>query len=208
MLFWLCYILDKDVSLRTGNPPLLTDVYCDLASPDTYLDYYTYLPGLDESSETNDKTNWHPTPHLLGDLHLSRLKEKVCRLLFSARALKDNDNQLLLNVRQLDDEIERWRLSIPVNFRPALFVSQNTSPNRSDESIPHTIRRLSLQLDYHHLMTVIHTTVRRCTADAPDGIRDLHDVVHSSFDLSLVASRSTLWCLKYIVSTIAEEAIR
>ncbi|KAJ5604582.1 hypothetical protein N7510_009736 [Penicillium lagena] len=208
MLFWLCYMFDKDISLRTGNPPLLTDVYCDLTPPDNYLDYYTYLPGLDEFFEANDKTNGHPAPHLPGDLHLSRLKEKVCRLLFSARALKDNDNQLLLSIRQLDDEMERWRLSIPVSFRPALFVSQNTSANISDENLPHTIRRMSLQLDYHHLMTVIHTTVRKCTAEASDGIRDLHDVVHSSFDLSLVASRSTLCCLRFLVSTIAEEAFR
>lgn len=130
------------------------------------------------------------------------------QLLFSARALKDNDNQLLLNIRQLDDEIERWRLSIPVNFRPALFVSNYNSPNISDEGLPHIIRRIYLQLDYHHLMTVIHTTVRRCTTEACDGTQELHDVVHSSFDLSLVASRSTLWCLRFLIGTIAEEAIR
>lgn len=208
MLFWLCYMLDKDISLRTGNPPLLTDIYCDLTPPDNYLNYYTYLPNLDASFDVNDNTNWCPTPHLPGDLRLSRLKEKVYRLLFSAQALRDNDNQLLLNIRQLDDEIERWRLSVPVNFRPALFVSQNTSPNISNESTPHTIRHMSLQLDYHHLMTVIHTTVRKCTAEAGDGIQDLHGVVHSSFDLSLVASRSTLWYLKFLVTTIAEEAFR
>ncbi|KAJ6126395.1 hypothetical protein N7523_002007, partial [Penicillium sp. IBT 18751x] len=208
MLFWLCYMLDKDISLCTGNPPLLTDVYCDLDLPNNYFDHYTYLPGLDTSFAGDDEAHKYLTPHLPGDPRLSHLKEKVCRQLLSARASKDNDNQLLLNIRQLDDEIEHWRLSIPVNFRPALSVTKNTSPNASDEGIPYIIHRMSLQLDYHYLMTIIHTTVRKCTIEASDEIPDLHSVVHSSFDLSLMASRSTLWCLRILVSTVGEDAFR
>ncbi|OQD79187.1 hypothetical protein PENANT_c058G06576 [Penicillium antarcticum] len=208
MLFWLCYMLDKDISLCTGNPPLLTDVYCDLNLPDNYFDHYTYLPGLDTSFAGEHETHKYLTPHLPGDPRLSHLKEKVCRQLLSARASKDNDNELLLNIRQLDDEIEHWRLSIPVNFRPALSVSKNTSLDASDEGVSYIIHRMSLQLDYHYLMTVIHTTVRRCTVEASHEIPDLHSVVHSSFDLSLMASRSTLWCLRILVSTVGEDAFR
>ncbi|OOQ87966.1 hypothetical protein PEBR_15386 [Penicillium brasilianum] len=207
-LFWLCYMLDKDISLFTGNPPLLSEVYCDLTLPDNYYNHYTYLPALNLSTTGNERSPGVIIPHLPGDPHLSHLKEKVYRQLLSARALKDNDNQLLLNIRQLDDEIEHWRLSIPVNFRPALFVSKNTLPNASEEGIPFVIRRMSLQLDYHHLMTVIHTTVRKCTVETSDETPDLHSVVHSSFDLSLVAGRSTLWCLRALVSLIAEDAFR
>jgi hypothetical protein len=208
MLFWLCYMLDKDISLCTGSPPLLTDVYCDLDLSDNYFDHYTYLPGLDTSFAGDDETHKYLTPHLPGDPRLSHLKEKVCQQLLSARASKDNDNQLLVNIRQLDNEIEHWRLSIPVDFRPALSVSKNTSPNASDDGIPYIIHRMSLQLDYHYLMTVIHTTVRKCTIEASDEIPDLHRVVHSSFDLSLMASRSTLWCLRILVSTVGEDAFR
>jgi hypothetical protein len=201
-------MFDKDISLRTGNPPLLTEGYCDLTAPVDLLHYYTYLPALDGFFEVTDKAYEHLVPHLPGDTRLSYLKEKVCRQLFSAQALKYNDDQLLLHIRKLDDEIECWRLSIPNGFRPALFVSQNTFSNSPEERIPHIIRRMSLQLEYHHLMTVVHTTVRKCTPDAADGIEDLHAVVHSSFDLSLVASRSTLSCLKALVSTTAEQALR
>ncbi|OQD90571.1 hypothetical protein PENANT_c001G11830 [Penicillium antarcticum] len=196
------------IALRTGNPPLLTEDYCDLTAPVNSLHYYTYLPALDDFFEMTNKTHEIITPHLPGDTRLSHLKEKVCRNLFSAQALKDNDDQLLLHIRKLDDEIERWRLSVPTGFRPALFVSQNSLSNSPEEGIPHVIRRMSLQLDYHHLMTVVHTTVRKCTPDAADETEDLHAVVHSSFDLSLVASRSTLACLKALVGTIAEQAFR
>ncbi|KAJ5746001.1 hypothetical protein N7520_011183 [Penicillium odoratum] len=208
MLFWLCYMLDKDISIRTGSPPLLTDVYCELDLPDNYFDHYTYLPDLDTSIAGDDETHKYLTPHLPGDPRLSHLKEKVCRQLLSARASKNNDNQLLLNIRQLDDEIEHWRLSIPFNFRPALSVSKITSPNASDEGMPYIIHQMSLQLDYLYLITVIHTTVRKCTIEASDEIPDLHSVVHSSFDLSLMASRSTLWCLRILVSTVGEDAFR
>lgn len=178
--------------------------------PDNYerYDSDTYFRRSTASVAGNEESPRTFKTHLPGNPHLSLLKEKVYRQLLSSRANMDNDNQLLSNIRQLDDEIEGWRLSIPVNSRPALFVSKNTLPNASNEEIPSMIRRMSLQLEYHHLMTIIHTTVRKCTAATSDEMPDLHSVVHSSFDLSLVASRSTLWCLRTLVSLIAEDAFR
>ena len=108
----------------------------------------------------------------------------MCRQLFSAQALKYNDDQLLLHIRKLDDEIERWRLSIPNGFRPALFVSQNAFSNSPEEGIPHIIRRISLQLEYHHLMTVVHTTVRRYT---PTLLMDRRSSCRSSFELRFIS---------------------
>ncbi|CAG7947779.1 unnamed protein product [Penicillium salamii] len=198
VLFWVSYMLDKDISLRTGNPPLLTDSYCDLTFPENYLEYDSYLPGRRGSVQSSDQISGHLIPHFPGDLKLSLLKEKVCRHLFSAQALKNDNNQLLLNIRQLDDEIESWRLSIPLHFRPALFVSQSSPLNTMGECSLHFNRLISLQLEYHHLMTIIHTTVRKCIPGVGDGYRDLHHVVHSSFDLSLEASRSTIWCIKVL----------
>lgn len=204
MLFWVCYIIDKDISLFTGNPPLLAEFYCDMTLPNAYYDHYTYLPCM----KSKEGSPQYTSPYLPGDPHLSHLKEKVYRQLLSARTMHDNDNELLVNIRQLDDEIEHWRLLIPIDFRPALFVSKNSLQNTSDEAIPYMVRRMTLQLDYHHLMTVIHTTVRKCTPKSTDEVPDLHSVVHSSFDLSLVASRSTLWCLNTLVDLIAEDAFR
>ncbi|OKL55425.1 hypothetical protein UA08_09313 [Talaromyces atroroseus] len=208
MLFWLCYIIDKDISLFTGNPPLLAEFSCDLTLHNNYYDHHTYLSSMACSSASNEGSPQHTNPYLPRDPHLSHLKEKVYRQLLSARTMHDNDNQLLLNIRQLDDEIEHWRRSIPIEFRPALFVSKNSLQNISNEAIQYTVRRMTLQLDYHHLMIVIHTTVRKCTAKSSTEVPDLHSVVHSSFDLSLVASRSTLWCLKTLVGLIAEDAFR
>ncbi len=54
VLFWLCYISDKDISLRSGQAPLLTEEFCDLAIPECCIGCYAQLQGLD-ANITNNK---------------------------------------------------------------------------------------------------------------------------------------------------------
>ncbi|KAH6972881.1 hypothetical protein BKA56DRAFT_592967 [Ilyonectria sp. MPI-CAGE-AT-0026] len=210
MLFWLCYVLDKDISLRSGQPPLLTEDYCDLTPPEDYLSCYSCSPGSDdEDSRTSGDADGTFTSHFPGDPGLSYLKEKTCRLLYSPQAYRMTDSQLLLHIRQLEDELERWRISIPPEFRPKLSIPPNRSLLPVEMKTPQILRYINLQLEYHYLTTAIHTTVRRCGADRPEADdlpEDLHIVAHSSTDLTLEASRSTLLFLKAPISVLAEEA--
>lgn len=93
-LFWLCYVLDKDISLRSGRPPLLTEESCDLTLPE-----WAWAMSNSAAHE--------PIYHLPNDLSLSIVKEKTYRLLYSPQAFKVSETQLLLNIRQLDDELEQ-----------------------------------------------------------------------------------------------------
>ncbi|KAK6218495.1 fungal specific transcription factor [Colletotrichum tabaci] len=206
-LFWLCYVSDKDLSLRTGQPPLLADIYCDLTLPENYLSSYTYLRGLEEPSRLGDTHLASLTPHLWGDAQLGCLKEKIYRLLYSVHATSDKDNRLLVHIRQLDDEIERWRLSVPLEFRPALSVSPETLIVTRETKPPQRKRYFHLLLEYWYLMIFVHTTVRRYDAHTVigDGSHDLHSVIHSSYDLSLEAGRSTLRCLRVFTKTLSDE---
>jgi hypothetical protein len=210
LLFWLCYMSDKDLSLRTGHTPLLSDMYCDLTLPDNYENCYTSLRGLDEYWDLNDVHYKGLIPHFPGDPRLSHIKEKVYRTLYSARALKDTDG-LLVHIRQLDDEIERWRLSIPIDFRPVLAIPFSTPLIAPGTKIPQSMHYICLQLEYHHLMTMIHTTVRRYSS-AASGMdeegQNFHTVIHSSVDLALEASRSTLWYIRELIAHLAEQAFR
>ena len=209
LLFWLCYMADKDMSLRAGHTPLLADTYCDLTPPDDYPTYYAYLRKLGGISPQDDLDKL--CPHLFGDPQLSRLKETVYRTLYSARALLDVD-ALIMNVRQLDGEIERWRTSIPADFRPALVLPAGYPlAGHSKIGALHRARLVHLQLEYHQLLTIIHTTMRRHSC-APSPSADeaetqtFHTAIHSSFDLSLEAGRSTLGCLGGLIRAFAEEA--
>lgn len=207
-LFWTCYVLDKEISLRTGNPPLLVDKYCDLTSPPSNFEHDTAVANPREFTEEKRHLSIQYILHSLGNIQLSKLKEHVFELLFSARALNESDSQTLVNIRQLDDEVERWRLSIPLHLRPVLSEPQNDNGGADDQRTALNLLRVLLQLEYNRLVTIIHTTVRKCTTDASDGVRDLHDVAHSSFDLSLVASRSTLRCLRDLANASEDQAFQ
>lgn len=147
----------------------------------------------------------NPVPPKLG---LLSLKERVCRLLYSSRGIRCTNGELLLNIRQLDAQLESWRVSLPRNIRPSLSIPRGYRPITHDTSDEQDMLRVNLQLEYHYLMIVIHATVRRCRAgnNESGGMpEDLHSVLHSSTDLSLEASRSTLVIMeKYIEAMVVE----
>lgn len=205
MIFWLCYTWDKDLSLHSGVPPLLIDEFCDLALPQDCLSNLVDLPSS-TSFETDQADHVYTMPPFPRDVRLGQIKERVCRLLYSPRAFKDPDCQVLLNVRHLDDEIENWRLSIQSLQRPALISSSFFNSLGSREK---DMRYVYLQLEYLYLMVVVHMTVRRfrvASTDISDIAEDRHRLIHSSVDISLEASRSILGCLKAMINTLAEEA--
>ncbi|KAM5346974.1 hypothetical protein ACJ41O_009979 [Fusarium nematophilum] len=209
MLFWLCYIFDKDIALRTGQPPLMSDDYCDLTLPDDYMSCYFYLPDLDENLTSPSFDNDRLTPHLPGDPRLSHLKNKTSRLLYSAQAARKSDAELLRDIRELDEELEAWRQSIPPDFRPALSISEKSQITLAGMQLPRSMRHISLHLEYHHLMTSIHRSSGRCRSMPSEGCPEAgewHGGVGSSIALTLEASRSTLVYLRAAIDGLAGEA--
>ncbi|KAH8895489.1 hypothetical protein GQ53DRAFT_744098 [Thozetella sp. PMI_491] len=200
ILFWICYAFDKDMALRSGHPPTITDEYCDLTVPEGYADsrYRLESGPRTEPSDTS-------LPHFPTDLALSILKSKAYRALFSAEALKKSNAELLRDIRELDDELESWRLSIPVRFRPTLSVSHNrSSAEFTDKS--ESMQKVTLQLDYHYVLTAIHRVVGRHYVWHPLDQRDRASGIKSSLDLSVEAGRSTLFYLRAAVSGLARNA--
>ncbi|KAI0814463.1 hypothetical protein GGR55DRAFT_631952 [Xylaria sp. FL0064] len=199
VLFWLCYMSDKDISLRSAHSPLLTEENCDLTIPECCAQ----LQGL-HSTMTSNKFHFK----VPGDPTLFQLKEKIHHRLFSPHAFKLSDGDLVSRIRQLDDDLERWRLSIPPETRPKLAIPPIQSALNQESHIAPGFRCAYLQLEYHHLVTAIHTTVRRCGANNPDHRDlpdDIHNVIHSSCDLSLEASRSTITFLNNSATVVAEQ---
>ncbi|KAH8125094.1 hypothetical protein LI328DRAFT_167725 [Trichoderma asperelloides] len=209
-LFWLCYLADKDLALLSGLPPILANEYCDVGVPEEYFSQNTFLHWFDEGADINDieTISWdRAIPFLLGDPHLGVLKEKIFRLLYSPSALKIIDSELLTRIRHLDDELEGWRLSLPYAIRPKLSISQGQGVSPTGTFSSYLIS-VQLQLEYHYLLTVIHTPVRRFgAAQDPETSppEELHSVMHSSIDLSLEASRSTLRLLNEPIAMLKRE---
>ncbi|KAL4925532.1 uncharacterized protein BDV17DRAFT_300290 [Aspergillus undulatus] len=93
-LFWLGFILDKVLSLRTGLQPLFDVLSCDLTLP-----------------EGNGIHDYDPTAfHTL--IRLSLLKSDIYRGLYSLSALQKSDADLLATIRTLDIALEEWWSSV------------------------------------------------------------------------------------------------
>ncbi|KAL4803797.1 hypothetical protein BDV18DRAFT_153640 [Aspergillus unguis] len=182
-LFWLCYTGEQDIALRTGQAQLFSEDNCDLTLPPDYVEqYYATL-----EYHHND-TNLPPNPIFPMDLRLSIIKARAYSALYSFRALKKTDAEILKDIRELDDELERWRLSFPPQWRPTLsFKQEKPDPNCNMHSV-------ILRLNYHLCMTIIHQASSRCKSWANQGC--VMDGVSSSLALSVEASRSTLLYLE------------
>ncbi|PYH46459.1 putative C6 transcription factor [Aspergillus saccharolyticus JOP 1030-1] len=188
-IFWLCYTFEKDVSLRTGQPQTLPDENCDLTLP----------PNYDETLAMHAADCQHLIQHPIRstdidplypvDIRLSIIKSRAYSALYSFRALKKTDAELLKEIRELDDDLERWRLSIPQQWRPTLSFSQETPDPDA------TMHKVMLRLNYHLCMNIIHQASSRCRPWAQDQ-GGIMDGVNSSLALSVEASRSTLLYLQ------------
>ncbi|KAL4924192.1 putative C6 transcription factor [Aspergillus undulatus] len=182
-LFWLCYTIEQDVCLRTGQAQLFSEDNCDLTLPPAYdEEMYQSLEFHHNSTEIPEN------PIFPMDLHLSVIKARAYSALYSFKAMKKTDAEILRDIRELDDELERWRLSVPPKWRPTLsFSHERPDPNCNMHSV-------ILRLNYHLCMTIIHQASSRCKSWATQGT--VMDGVSSSLALSVEASRSTLLYLE------------
>ncbi|KAJ3543748.1 hypothetical protein NM208_g3410 [Fusarium decemcellulare] len=194
-LFWVCYIFDKEIALRSSQPPFLMESYCDLTPPG---DGMTHLSpnGPDEKLFS----------YFHGDIELSHLKGKANHLLYSAQASRKSDAELLRDIRELDSELEEWRLSLPANVRPSLSISRMSPPSLHQTRLSQRMRVILIHLEYLYLMIAIHHASGRCTTLDPQGEHmegSSASVLDTSLALCLEASRSTIVYLKAMVSGLA-----
>lgn len=188
-VFWVCYTVDKDVALRTGEPPMIIDQNCDLTLPDGYINRIALDPERDDSSDVE--------PVFPFDLRLSQVKSRAYVELYSFSALQKSDAELLKSIRELDDDLEAWRLSIPSQWRPTMSFSPEASdPNMSMHSV-------MLRVNYYLCMSMIHQASSRCKAWMQGS--GLMEGVSSSLALSVEASRSTLCYLGAAEHILQEE---
>ncbi|KAJ5526367.1 transcriptional regulator family: Fungal Specific TF [Penicillium frequentans] len=179
-LFWICYTMDKDVALRIGQPPTIADENCDLTLPPGYAEHAFLDP--------EDAKLSHSQPSFQFDLRLSIIKSRTHTALYSVGAIQKSDADLLKSIRELDDELEEWRLSIPPQWRPTMsFSAEASDPNV-------TMHSIMLRLNYYLCMSIIHSASSRCKAWRQGN--GMLDGVNSSLALSVEASRSTLCYLE------------
>ncbi|KAH6873845.1 hypothetical protein B0T10DRAFT_416169, partial [Thelonectria olida] len=144
---WLCYTLDKDTALRTGLPPILSDQLCGSAPPEDYEKLHS------KCQSDMDRGARIKRPAFHGDVRLGMLKVKIVHTLYSKSASTKPEAELLRTLREIDEELEEWRVS------PSALSSRALHFQRISAGF--NMRHILLHLEYHYLITAIHRVSAR-----------------------------------------------
>ena len=190
-VFWIAYMLDKDTCLRSGRPPAQDD-------DDMNVD----LP----SDDPSDNIGNIPLADGKGKVNLFRrmsefavISSNVYRRLYSVNAARQTDGELLNTIGELDKELEAWKDSIPLDFRPEHEIKTSHTP-----LILHIV---VLHFSYYNCLTTIHRMsvhhgywTSRLSEYAIQGLnaRPLNPRVFSSAALCVAAARASIHLIKYI----------
>lgn len=137
-VFWIAYIIDKDISLQTGDPPAQDDDDMDVDLP----------------AETTE-------PHPKGisgvnffNLHigLAIIQGQIYRRLFSTKSLRLPEIDRLIAATELDTMLDGWKMSAPIGVADDDALGSLSVPTRL-----HTV---ILSFTYFHTLATIHSSLR------------------------------------------------
>jgi len=190
-VFWIGYMLDKDICLRSGRPPVQDDDDMNVELP---------------SADPDDNIGNIPLADGKGKVNLFRLmcefstiESKVYKQLYCTKASKQSDGELLNTIGELDRQLEEWKESIPVDFRPEHEIKASHTP-----LILHVV---VLHFSYYNCLTTIHRMsvhhgywTSRLSNYAIQGLnaKPLNPRVFSSAALCVSAARASIHLIKYV----------
>ncbi|KAG5771235.1 hypothetical protein H9Q72_002143 [Fusarium xylarioides] len=190
-VFWIAYMLDKDLCLRAGRPPAQDDDDMNVELPD---------------ADPEDNIGNIPLADSKGKMNLFRamcefatIESEVYKRLYSVQATKQSDGELLHTIGELDHKLEEWKDGIPIDYRPEHDINASHTP-----LILHVVM---LHLTYYNCLTTIHRMsvahglwTSRLANYAIQGLnaRPLNPRVFSSAALCTAAARASVSLLKYV----------
>ncbi|KAG5367096.1 putative transcriptional regulatory protein [Yarrowia sp. B02] len=163
--WWLVYTLDRDLSLRSGIPPVIHDNDVSTPSPDS-CDV-----GEDEGIDYIKWGDGHKTSYAQLLHGLSRISSKVYSQLYSASAARKSPEKLSECILKLDRELTQWRECLPAHLRPGTDVmvfdcsKGYADVHEADNSMRSQIvewhsqfNSLWVHFNYYFLQSAIHRT--------------------------------------------------
>ncbi|CAP95114.1 Pc21g02170 [Penicillium rubens Wisconsin 54-1255] len=177
-LFWHCYAVDKEFSIRKSQPPLINDADCDLDLPTTYAQ---------ETSERHFYMKPLSSKELLfpSDLRFSLLKSKIFRLLYSAHSQTLPEARRIQYIRELDQELSDLNLGYPADCRPEVFATES-APDYLFHDL--SMRGVNIHLEYYYCLGKIHGASSSSKIPSPQNWSPLP----SSAELCFEAARCSL----------------
>jgi hypothetical protein len=194
----MLYLMDKELALRTGLPACIDDDLCNLDLPPENT------TPIKEGLSANEPNN--KTPSINIHLSLIVIKSKALKQLSLEVSPQKSNAELIKCIRELDEELETWRLSITERYRPSL--SRSASHDLAVEDPVLRMGCMIVNLEYRHLVAYIHQATQRCprkTAGEYQPTDAETQAIYSSQSLAVEASRSTLMYLSAIIPALIGE---
>ncbi|PIG79704.1 C6 transcription factor, partial [Aspergillus arachidicola] len=190
-LFWLCYAIDKEMSLRECKTPLINDADCDLYLPAAYV-------------STSSDRSFFPEPlstkELLfpSDLRLALIKSKIQHLLYSDHGIAQPEARRIQYIRELDQELSDIKSNFPVTCQPEDVLDRSVP-----DSLLHdlSLRGVNIHLEYYYCLAKIHGASNNGGIPSPQSWSSLP----SSMEICHQSARSTLLYLGRVRHLIMPE---
>lgn len=190
-VFWIAYMLDKDLCIRSGRPFAQDDDDMNVDLPDADPeDNIGNIPLADGKGKMN----------LFRTMcELATIESKVYKRLYATKATKQTDGELLQTIGELDQELEDWKDRMPIEYRPENEIQASHTP-----LILHVVM---LHFTYYNCLTTIHRMsihrgywTSRLSNFAIQGLnsKPLNPRVFNSAALCTSAARAIISLLKYI----------
>ena len=193
-VFWIAYLLDKDICLRSGRPPAQDDDDMNVELPSE--DPPDNVGNIPLAKESDGKKTMNLFRLMCT---FAQIQSRVYKQLYSVRAARQSDGELLNTIGDLDAQLEEWKDSIPLDFRPEHEINAAHTP-----LILHVV---VLHFAYYNCLTTIHRMsvhhgywTSRLSDYAIQGLnaRPLNPRVFMSAALCVNAARTSINLIRYI----------
>jgi len=204
-LWFLCYMLDRDLCLKSGKPPMINDEDMSSIETDGLL---VFLQSVKEkssmklgipTSEVNLENLDHcntiyfilqssPTIKSLTILEytwleLAKITSKAYNQLFSANAFHGKTRSDVLQIiGSLNNNLENLRTSLPISIRPGHPILIPNSSNTYDDDFHKVIRT---HVAYHLIVMVINRMALRKHWDYDHGTSSSDETDHNNHNLGV-----------------------
>ena len=179
-IFWVAFILDADISLRTGRPSVQ-----DVKDFDVPLPSKTPQDELGIMTVDGVQINYF---HMLAEFAL--VQRQIHRHLYTATAFKKSGENLIREINRCKEILLGWSKSFPEQFRP-----HRDFPSANHDLLPHVLR---LHLAYHccfaklyHICVLTQQSVNRQSHNIVD-IESLNRKLTDCIIASLESARSAV----------------
>lgn len=140
-LLYCAYVLEQDLSLRSGKPPLLNERMIACLPNERPEDCQTIVCSP-EGTTVN---------YLRERLILARIQNRAWKALRSPMSSTITSKEFLINTSQLLGELEQWNKSLPTSIRPPEMPAE-----------PGTLKHIQLtdiNWSYFQTVVVIHSAI-------------------------------------------------